>query len=189
MTIQPEELIRRAADDGVLLVISSQGRVKAKGAREAVDEWLPVLRQRRAEIFEALGGGSAPLVNRHTSPSRNLERVLKGQAIALYCDSLKQTLWLVADEEDAQLLGERRGLVYTADEIRLVASIDDPDFVPTPSCPGTHPTLRTPSHKIRPILLSPLPVLQSTLRAIPRSLNSRAQPHGLGQRALSPVRL
>ena len=129
MRIQPEELIRRAADDGVLLVISSQGRVKAKGAREAVDEWLPRLRQHKAKIIDALSGGSDPLVNRHTGPNRNLERVLKGQAIALYCDSLKQTLWLVADEEDARLLGERRGVIYTADEIRLVASIDDPGFV------------------------------------------------------------
>ena len=54
-----------------------------------------------------------------------LEDVLKGTAIALYCDLVQDTLWIVADEEDARLLGERRGVVYTADEVRLVAKIDN----------------------------------------------------------------
>jgi len=59
-----------------------------------------------------------------------LEQVLKGTAIALYCDLVQNTLWIVADEEDARRLGERRGVVYTADEIHLVASIDnDPEII------------------------------------------------------------
>ena len=129
MTSQPAELIRLAAEGGVQLVICSEGRVKATGTDEALKNWLPTLRQHKAKIVEALGRRSDPHVNQPGGPNRNLERVLKGQAIALYCDSLKQTLWLVADEEDARLLGERRGVIYTADEIRLVASIDDSEFV------------------------------------------------------------
>ena len=62
----------------------------------------------------------------------SLERVLKGFAIALYCDLVKETLWLVADEEDAEQLakdGERRGAIYTGEEVRLVTAIKDPKVV------------------------------------------------------------
>ena len=62
----------------------------------------------------------------------SLERVLKGFAIALYCDLVKETLWLVADEEDAEKLakdGERRGTIYTGEDVRLVTTIKDPKVV------------------------------------------------------------
>lgn len=94
-----------------------------------MDEWLPVLRRRKAEIFGVLRAGSTALREQSSDKGHELEKILKGQAIALYCNSLDQTLWLVADEEDARLLGERRGVVYTAEEIQLVASIDDREFV------------------------------------------------------------
>ncbi len=58
--------------------------------------------------------------------------MLKGFAIALYCDLVKETLWLVADEEDAERLakdGERRGAIYTGEEVRLVTAIKDPKVV------------------------------------------------------------
>ena len=61
-----------------------------------------------------------------------LESVLKGTAISLCCDLVKETLWLIADEEDAEQLmkqGEKRGAIYTADEIRVVVAIDDPAIV------------------------------------------------------------
>ena len=68
-------------------------------------------------------------VERSQAESQTLEEILKGNAVAMYCDEISQTLWLVADQEDAVKLGERRGVVYTAPEIRLVASIDDPEWV------------------------------------------------------------
>jgi hypothetical protein len=57
------------------------------------------------------------------------ESVLKGRAIELWSDSLGERFWLVADEDDAALLGERRGSVYTAAEARLVIQIADRSVV------------------------------------------------------------
>src|SRR5258708_8409129 len=58
-----------------------------------------------------------------------LETVLRGQALELWSDALGERFWLVADEEDALLLGEPRGNVYTAAEMRLVVQIRDPAVV------------------------------------------------------------
>ncbi len=90
-----------------------------------VEQALSVVHDHASEVIELLGP-EPPSVRRS---SGTLEEILKGQAIGLFCNELDQTLWLVADEEDARLVGERRGLVYTSEEIRLVASIGDPDIV------------------------------------------------------------
>ena len=65
----------------------------------------------------------------HPPPERDdtLEKILKGHAVALYCNRLEQTLWIVADEEDAKLLGEPRGCVYTPGEVEVVVVISDRD--------------------------------------------------------------
>ena len=57
-----------------------------------------------------------------------LDRVLKGLAIELWSDR-SGCLFIVADEEDARRLGEPRGTVYTADELRRVVQIGDPAIV------------------------------------------------------------
>jgi hypothetical protein len=57
-----------------------------------------------------------------------LEGVLKGLAIELWSDRAG-CLFIVADEEDARRLGEPRGAVYTADELRRVVQIGDPAIV------------------------------------------------------------
>ena len=57
-----------------------------------------------------------------------LEGVLKGLAIELWSDRAGR-LFIVADEEDARRLGEPRGTVYTADELRRVVQIVDPATV------------------------------------------------------------
>ena len=57
-----------------------------------------------------------------------LEGVLKGLAIELWSDRAG-CLFIVADEEDARRLGETRGTVYTADEVRRVVQIGDPAVV------------------------------------------------------------
>ena len=57
-----------------------------------------------------------------------LEGVLKGLAIELWSDRAG-CLFIVADEEDARRLGEPRGTVYTADELRRVVQIGDPAIV------------------------------------------------------------
>jgi hypothetical protein len=57
-----------------------------------------------------------------------LEDVLKGLAIELWSDAAG-CLFIVADEDDARRLGEPRGTVYTADEMRRVVQIGDPATV------------------------------------------------------------
>jgi hypothetical protein len=57
-----------------------------------------------------------------------LEDVLKGLAIELWSNAAGH-LFIVADEDDARLLGEPRGTVYTAAEVRRVVQISDPAIV------------------------------------------------------------
>ena len=57
-----------------------------------------------------------------------LEDVLKGLAIELWSDAAG-SLFIVADEDDARRLGEPRGTVYTAAEMRRVVQIGDPATV------------------------------------------------------------
>ena len=57
-----------------------------------------------------------------------LEDVLKGLAIELWSDDAGR-LFIVADEDDARRLGEPRGTVYTAAEMRRVVQIGDPATV------------------------------------------------------------
>jgi hypothetical protein len=57
-----------------------------------------------------------------------LQDVLNGLAIELWSD-VAGSLFIVADEDDAQRLGEPRGTVYTAAELRRVVQIGDPATV------------------------------------------------------------
>ena len=56
----------------------------------------------------------------------SLESVLKGRVIELWSTRAGR-LFIVADDEDAALLAERRGIVYTAAEVRRIVRIDDPE--------------------------------------------------------------
>ena len=69
-------------------------------------------------------------LERPTEPRQpeSLEDVLKGLAIELWSDAAG-SLFIVADEEDARRLGEPRGTVYTAAEMRRVVQIGDPAIV------------------------------------------------------------
>lgn len=49
------ELIRKARADGVELVVRDGG-LKARGAPEALDIWLPALRSRKAELLAMMTG-------------------------------------------------------------------------------------------------------------------------------------
>lgn len=57
-----------------------------------------------------------------------LEDVLRGLAIELWSDAAG-CLFIVADEDDARRLGEPRGSVYTAAEMRRELQIGDPAIV------------------------------------------------------------
>lgn len=86
---------------------------------------LDVVRAQKTQALVLIG-------ERRERATGSLKQVLKGFAIALYCDLVRETLWLVADEEDAEKLakdGERRGAIYTGEEVRLVTAIKDPKVV------------------------------------------------------------
>ncbi len=85
-------------------------------------DYLHIARRIMAEQGRA-GGSMAP---RSDEP---LESILKGRAIGLFSDLVRENLWIVADEQDAALLGEPRGRVYTAAEVRAVIAIKDPEVV------------------------------------------------------------
>lgn len=57
-----------------------------------------------------------------------LEDVLKGRAVELYLAD-GDRLFIVADDEDAAQLGEPRGSIYTAAEVRRVLQVTDPGSV------------------------------------------------------------
>ena len=65
---------------------------------------------------------------RKESETCPLEEVLKGRAVELYLAD-GDYLFIVADEADAARLGEPRGTIYTAAEVRRIIQIDDPEVV------------------------------------------------------------
>ena len=67
-------------------------------------------------------------VSREASELCPLEEVLKGRAVELYIAD-GDRLFIVADESDAAELGEPRGIIYTAAEVRRVFQIADPSVV------------------------------------------------------------
>ena len=50
----PAAIIQRAQADGVTLVLSPSGTIKAAGDREAVNRWLPIIREHKNEIVNEL---------------------------------------------------------------------------------------------------------------------------------------
>lgn len=72
--------------------------------------------------------GFVGTVSRETSEIRPLEEALKDRALELYLAD-GERLFIVADEVDAAKLGEPRGTVYTAAEVRRVVQIADPSVV------------------------------------------------------------
>ena len=54
----PATIIREAQAEGVRLALSPTGTIKATGDGAAVNRWLAVIRERKAEIIEALKVGA-----------------------------------------------------------------------------------------------------------------------------------
>jgi hypothetical protein len=54
----PAKIIREAQGDGVRLTLSQVGTIKAIGDGTAVNRWLPVIRERKAEIIDVLKVGA-----------------------------------------------------------------------------------------------------------------------------------
>jgi hypothetical protein len=102
--------------------------------RSAVEEVLyakgakPPSETDRPKLSVNLDAGGREVGGAARLPSRvePLASILKGRAIAMYCDLVKETIWLVSDDADAQRLSEPRGAVYTAAEIRELVRLTDP---------------------------------------------------------------
>lgn len=50
----PATIIKQANADGVMLALSPTGSIKAVGRVEAVNRWLPLIRQHKAELLDEL---------------------------------------------------------------------------------------------------------------------------------------
>jgi hypothetical protein len=56
--MNPATIIREAQAGGVKLALSPAGTIKASGDRAALERWLPVIRERKAEIIDVLKVGA-----------------------------------------------------------------------------------------------------------------------------------
>lgn len=54
----PAAIIQKARADGVTLLLSPSGTIKAAGDREAVNRWLPIIRKHKNEIVNELRAAS-----------------------------------------------------------------------------------------------------------------------------------
>jgi hypothetical protein len=52
--MNPAAMIRQAAEEGLSLALSPTGTIKATGNAEAVNRWLPVLREHKPALVAAL---------------------------------------------------------------------------------------------------------------------------------------
>lgn len=52
--MSPADIIERASEEGVLLVLSPTGSISAKGDQSAVDRWLPAIKQNKAAVIAEL---------------------------------------------------------------------------------------------------------------------------------------
>lgn len=50
----PATIIKQAHADGVMLALSPTGSIKAIGRKQSVTRWLPVIREHKAELLDAL---------------------------------------------------------------------------------------------------------------------------------------
>ena len=52
--MSPLEIIERAAADGVVLALSDDNAITATGEQNCIDRWLPMIREQKAAIIDAL---------------------------------------------------------------------------------------------------------------------------------------
>lgn len=76
----PAALIAQAAAEGISLAISETGNIKAVGSGDIVQRWVPVLRQHKATILQALRKTETP----HKPSSFDLDEYEERAAIMEY---------------------------------------------------------------------------------------------------------
>jgi len=120
--MNPATIIREAQAEGVRLALSSTGTIKATGDGAAVNRWLAVIREHKAEIIDALkvGAGDAATVSRwwlihyperdpvevaccpEATHTEMLERHPDAVAVEPFTPTIRQpSAPMIADEEQA----------------------------------------------------------------------------------------
>lgn len=74
--MKPAAIIQEAAADGVILVRTSSGSLRATGEQAAVTRWLPVLRENKPGILAALEGAEGDPPQRDPAIEARRQRVL-----------------------------------------------------------------------------------------------------------------
>jgi hypothetical protein len=74
--MKPAAIIQEAAADGVILVRTSSGSLRATGEQGAVTRWLPVLRENKPGILAALEGAERDPPQRDPAIEARRQRVL-----------------------------------------------------------------------------------------------------------------
>lgn len=127
----PAIIIREAQADGVRLALSPAGTIKATGDGAAVSRWLSVIRERKAEIIEALKVGAAET----TTDSR----CSIGQASASLTASEEKAIraWLaligeIDPETIAEVIGRCRRIANVRDYFIGRAAVELPRPDPFP---------------------------------------------------------
>ncbi len=74
----PAAIIRQAQAEGVKLALSPAGTIKAAGNGEAVNRWLPIIREHKAELLEELRAANDTAHKQLTNPAAEarLQRAL-----------------------------------------------------------------------------------------------------------------
>ena len=70
----PATIIKQAQADGVMLALSPSGTIKAVGKGEAVTRWLPILRERKAELLDELRAANGTAYNTLPDPAAKARR-------------------------------------------------------------------------------------------------------------------
>jgi hypothetical protein len=127
----PAIIIREAQADGVRLALSPAGTIKATGDGAAVSRWLSVIRERKAEIIEALKVGAAETATD--------SRCSIGQAPASLTASEEMAIraWLALigetdPETIAEVIGQCRQIADVRNYFigRAAAELPKPDLFP-----------------------------------------------------------
>lgn len=90
----PAAIIRQATAGGVILALSPSGTIRATGGEAAVNQWLPLIRQHKAELLAELSAGAAggpvPLKAEHEAAIRRWLAHIEETDHALIAHCLEQ---------------------------------------------------------------------------------------------------
>lgn len=92
----PTAIIKQAHADGVMLVLSPTGNIKYSGKKEAVNRWLPIIREHKAELLGELRAANDGAYKALSDPASEARRQ---KVLALLRDSPGITYAVVTDTQ------------------------------------------------------------------------------------------